>query len=305
MKRTIYLLILGFLFCTQAFGQTVSAPQYVPARQDTGAQTGATQQLPQGAGATTAPAVQPIPKMAGLPNPALVGLQSLRVTALYYNSRLGVDNFLWADITARAERRMAESDPRLAILIQRGYEYRYMDIPTLIITVDKFILSPTRPPIIYVQTALEASITSQRTPNTVLRTMVWSLIETIQAESVQAEFAAASSLVYKQIDRFVYDFVQANAAVTFTPEPNDVNIVPQKTVPAPAAKPPKKPKEITPKEKPVTPVNLSFLSSTSSTVFHKSDCSFAKNIAPKNLVTYASRDEAIAAGKRPCKKCNP
>jgi hypothetical protein len=46
-------------------------------------------------------------------------------------------------------------------------------------------------------------------------------------------------------------------------------------------------------------------SSEKQTVFHKPDCPFAQNIASKNLVTYGSKEEAIAAGKRPCKKCNP
>jgi hypothetical protein len=48
-----------------------------------------------------------------------------------------------------------------------------------------------------------------------------------------------------------------------------------------------------------------FVASKNSDVFHKPDCPFAQNIAPKNLVYYNSTQEAIAAGKRPCKKCNP
>ncbi len=52
-------------------------------------------------------------------------------------------------------------------------------------------------------------------------------------------------------------------------------------------------------------IEQKFVASKNSKVFHKPDCPFAQQIAPKNLVGYVSREEAIAAGKRPCKRCNP
>ncbi len=48
-----------------------------------------------------------------------------------------------------------------------------------------------------------------------------------------------------------------------------------------------------------------FVASKSSSVFHRSNCRWAQNIAERNRVTYGSRDEAIRAGKRPCKSCKP
>jgi hypothetical protein len=40
-------------------------------------------------------------------------------------------------------------------------------------------------------------------------------------------------------------------------------------------------------------------------VFHKADCQSAAKISEKNLIRYATRDEAIQAGKKPCHECNP
>jgi hypothetical protein len=57
------------------------------------------------------------------------------------------------------------------------------------------------------------------------------------------------------------------------------------------------------KSAPTKPVE--YLSSARSQVFHKADCPAAAKISPGNLVHYATRDEAIRAGKRPCKECNP
>lgn len=48
-----------------------------------------------------------------------------------------------------------------------------------------------------------------------------------------------------------------------------------------------------------------FLASAKSDVFHRAGCKSAARIADKNMVRYATRDEAIKAGKRPCAECQP
>jgi hypothetical protein len=48
-----------------------------------------------------------------------------------------------------------------------------------------------------------------------------------------------------------------------------------------------------------------FVSSTNSQVFHRPDCRWAQKIAGGNLIGYKSREEAVQAGKRPCKICKP
>ena len=48
-----------------------------------------------------------------------------------------------------------------------------------------------------------------------------------------------------------------------------------------------------------------YVASQSSRVFHKPECRWAKRIKPENLVGYKSKDEAVKAGKRPCKQCKP
>ncbi len=39
--------------------------------------------------------------------------------------------------------------------------------------------------------------------------------------------------------------------------------------------------------------------------FHRPDCPVARVIGAQSMVTYRTREEALAAGKRPCKSCNP
>ena len=48
-----------------------------------------------------------------------------------------------------------------------------------------------------------------------------------------------------------------------------------------------------------------YVASRNSEVFHKADCKSAAKISEKNLIRYATRNEAIQAGKKPCHECNP
>jgi phosphatidylserine/phosphatidylglycerophosphate/cardiolipin synthase-like enzyme len=48
-----------------------------------------------------------------------------------------------------------------------------------------------------------------------------------------------------------------------------------------------------------------YVASKKSSVFHAAGCRFADRISPQNLQHFATRDDAIAAGKRPCSVCNP
>ena len=48
-----------------------------------------------------------------------------------------------------------------------------------------------------------------------------------------------------------------------------------------------------------------YVSSKNSQIFHSPNCRSVKRIKAENLVGYNSRNEAIQAGKRPCKVCKP
>jgi hypothetical protein len=48
-----------------------------------------------------------------------------------------------------------------------------------------------------------------------------------------------------------------------------------------------------------------FVASKNSAVFHRPGCKSAAKISPKNLIRYATREEAVQAGKKPCAECRP
>ncbi len=48
-----------------------------------------------------------------------------------------------------------------------------------------------------------------------------------------------------------------------------------------------------------------YVASKNSNSFHRPDCASAKRIKPENLIGFHSREEAVAAGLNPCKRCKP
>ena len=48
-----------------------------------------------------------------------------------------------------------------------------------------------------------------------------------------------------------------------------------------------------------------YAASKKSEVFHYISCSYVASIKPENLILFKTREEAIASGRRPCKKCCP
>jgi methylphosphotriester-DNA--protein-cysteine methyltransferase len=48
-----------------------------------------------------------------------------------------------------------------------------------------------------------------------------------------------------------------------------------------------------------------YVGSKNSNKYHYPDCKWAKKISPKNLLTFKTAQEALAAGYVPCKVCKP
>ena len=55
---------------------------------------------------------------------------------------------------------------------------------------------------------------------------------------------------------------------------------------------------------PAAAVAGEYVASENLAIFHKAGCKGGK-ISEENVVHYATREEAIQSGKRPCRKCNP
>ncbi len=117
---------------------------------------------------------------------------------------------------------------------------------------------------------------------------VWHKASGILLASDKQASAQVTEVVSGQIEAFVAEWAATN------PPGRDIFEADRSTA-APAGR----------AETPAAPAEYKYVASRNSKVFHLPGCSSARRIAPGNLTGYNSRDEAIKAGKRPCKLCKP
>jgi hypothetical protein len=121
----------------------------------------------------------------------------------------------------------------------------------------------------------------------------WKIESGLLAVAINEAPAEINDIVQKQVQMFI----AACPPTVAVEKKNDVN------QPRPQLRKVTEDKDTKPVKQQA--VEAAFVASKNSQVFHKASCSSAKRISPNNLVSYATRDEAIAAGKKPCERCNP
>jgi hypothetical protein len=119
---------------------------------------------------------------------------------------------------------------------------------------------------------------------------VWTTEPAMKVVQMQNLHEAVSAMVLEQAEEFISDYQKANPPNKRLSDSNDISIAPEEQL-EPAAE--------------STPAEYKYVASKNSKVFHKPDCSSAKRIIQENLIGYSTREEAINAGKKPCKQCNP
>jgi hypothetical protein len=118
----------------------------------------------------------------------------------------------------------------------------------------------------------------------------------MQIAASQHTAAAITQIVLQQTEELIVNWTAANPPGKQAADANDIKTVAQE----PSAQPTK-----SPPPRGLGPAEYKYVASKNSTVFHLPGCSSAARISSANLVGYKTRDEAINAGKRPCKLCKP
>ncbi len=121
---------------------------------------------------------------------------------------------------------------------------------------------------------------------------VWTTEPAIKVVSMQNMHETVSAMVLEQVDEFISDYQKAKQThpQIKSSDINDVNSVAAAAMKNPTAEP---------------AAEYQYVASKNRPTFHKPDCRWAKKISPENLVGYKTRDDAINAGKKPCKQCKP
>lgn len=223
------------------------------------------------------------PVLIGQASPALGGIKELCVLIVPPDSEPNKDGLVWEELQAMVESKLADA----------GVKYikpRSLPTPELRVCIDMLKLDDSERCVFRVQTSLARTVTLLSQRNLHLLVDVWetkSVMELISAENVPDRI---TDVVLEQVESFILAYLAANPTDKQPSDANEITVVPKERVEAvaePAA------------------AEYKYVASKKSKVFHKADCSSAKRIAPKNLIGYNSREEAVNDGKRPCKICKP
>lgn len=221
------------------------------------------------------------PLLIGRANPMLVGIEEFYVFIVQPSYDPNKDGLVWEELQLKIERKLKDDGIK-------HVKPRSLPTPQLRVYIDMLKLLDSQKYVFHIRTALARTLSMQR--NLHLLVDVWKTEPVMQAVPVQSMPAKVTDVVLEQVGAFICAYRAANPPGI---QPSDANDT--ATLAEVRAKP---------GDRPVAN-KYEYVASKNSKVFHKPNCRLAERISPKNLVGYSSREEAIEAGKRPCKRCKP
>lgn len=224
------------------------------------------------------------------PHPALAGIDKLNVVVLHYGAKPDKDVPAWKQIEIDVKEKLR----RAGIELDTPTADNLLTMPELRIYLSTLSLEDSQQRVFHIRTALARAVRLKNKQNPVFKADIWQAAPEMLAVSAENMPENITNVLLGQVEGFINIYKATNPPGT---KPSDPGI--KETA---SSKIPGKQDE--------TDVNSAvsehkYVASKSSSVFHKPECRWAKNISEGNLVSYTSKDEAIKAGKRPCKTCNP
>jgi hypothetical protein len=223
------------------------------------------------------------------PNPALADVNRLIVVIVPSPSEPNTDGLFWDQLTWTMGNKLRKS----GIDVFPGIAGDILEIPELRYFIDILKISDSQQYVVRIQTTFAEKVLIKENPRIYIKADVFRTDSIIREVSVQDMPQAVINAVDQQTDAFII----ATSAAKSAEKKADANQPRQqlrKTSVDKNTKPIKQPD-----------AEVKFVASRNSDKFHKASCSSAKRISANNLVNYATRDEAIVAGKIPCERCNP
>jgi hypothetical protein len=226
------------------------------------------------------------------PHPAFAGIDKLYLVVLQYSDWPDKDGPFFRQL----ETNIKEKLRRDGIELDTPTADNILTIPELRIHINTLRLEDSQQCVFHIRTALARAVCLKDEQNPVFKADIWQSVSSIQAVPAENMTAEFSDVVLEQVEDFIKIYKATNPSGTKASD-TDININETASSTNPA--------EQTEKDINSTVIEYSYVASNSSNIFHKPDCRWAQNISKENLIKYKSREEAIKAGKRPCKTCNP
>jgi hypothetical protein len=203
-----------------------------------------------------------------------------------------------ADIRVEAEKAIAGEQSKVLIkrlenqnIEMRNLVFKSAKIPELRVFIEILKLNDSQQHIFFVQTSLSRAVNlAEPKWISAFKTDVWKTDPVIKLVTLQNIPVEITEVALEQVEAFIEAYRQVNPSSNQPLDADDFQTSHQKQVGSANKS---------------AVVEYKYIASRKSEVFHRPDCRWAERISPENLVVYASRDEAIKDGKRPCKSCKP
>jgi hypothetical protein len=222
-------------------------------------------------------------------NPALVGIKVLNVVVAIRPtepSKSGLDS---KSLKAKVEGRLEKAGIK-KFTAREGVHYELAASSDLKISIEILNLGDSQQYVFRVQTALSRAVRLEERIDWLFnfKADVWTTKPVMQMGQLQNIAGMVTKTALSQVETFIQFYHTANTAGSRLPDANGT--LPKELSKAPSKEP---------------AAGYKYVASKNSQVFHRPNCRSAKRISPENIVGYNNRDDAIKAGKRPCKVCSP
>jgi hypothetical protein len=235
------------------------------------------------------------PFLIDRPHPTLVDIGELCLDTIGGVTEPNEHVPVWREIESQVNQKISEAGIKVTNTDEQGCAAVALFIPQLRVDIETVRFDDSTKCVFRVQTSLSRAVHlgKQNKDSFLFKADVWKTEPVIQAASVQDMPVVVSSVVLEQIEAFIIAWHDANLPNKAISDTNDIvaSEIPLEVKGGPNVK--------------TSAAEYKYVTSKNSEVFHRPDCRFARIISPDNLVGYSDRDEAISAGKRPCKTCKP
>jgi hypothetical protein len=228
--------------------------------------------------------------LLGQPYPALADVRQLYIVVLPSDAEPNKEGLDWKNFEETVESKISQAGIKIARAIQREHILRSLAIPELRININMLKIEQPQQYIFHIQTSLAKKVYLTKDASRYIKADLWRTEPIMQAVSVESMPAAVISAVSEQVEAFIHAYLAANPPSKRPSDANDISEATEEQLKSAAES---------------IQAEYKYIASKNSKVFHRPDCIWVKRIKPENLVGYNSRDEAINAGKKPCKQCNP
>jgi hypothetical protein len=225
----------------------------------------------------------------GEQNPMIADVRAVSVTIDHAGLEPNKPLINWTELEAQIVIKLKEAEMRVPAKIAKG-----SIIPDLRITIMMLTIPETEQVVFHIQTSLYRFVAITERSGFRISAPVWMSSATMQSVAATEANDVITKAALRHVEAFIKAWKAAQTKTSAQANENNNGMGQNPTL-----------QTATAAATGAAQTEKTYVASKNSKVFHLASCPTAKTISAENLITFASREDAVASGRRPCKKCNP